>query len=171
MLVCVNPRWGEGGMYNERGGAHDRATNVISKYTRLYRRGIQHTIFRWRRTCALTIPRSKCTLMDCIKQRDGQADRVEGGRGRGIGRAREGELDPTGHFQRDARRHAAYEENSFSRKSLERSSFYYIIKCIANNRLNRSIQSRTHRECYYKKYFIKNTFFPFSMPTERSLSI
>lgn len=129
---------GEGGCITEgRRGAYGRTTNVISKYTRLYRRGIQHTIFRWRRTCALTIPRSKCTLMDCIKQRDGRADRVERG---GLG-GREGELDPTGHFERDARRHAACEGNSFSRKNLAPSSFL-LIKCIASNRLNRNIWLR-----------------------------
>lgn len=102
LLVCVNSRWTEG-MYNERPrrGTIARLMSFLS--THAYRRGIQHTIFRWRRTCALTIPRSKCTLMDCIKQRDGREGFVRGGGGGGEPRGREGELTTgAGHFQRDA---------------------------------------------------------------------
>lgn len=87
-----------------KGRARSRATNVISKYIRLSAR---HTTYNFPMAayllCALTIPRSKCTLMDCIKQRDGRAGKGEGRSGGGKlgGRAR-----PSGRFQRDARRRA-----------------------------------------------------------------
>lgn len=45
--------------------------------------GVAAAQYRWYLARALTIPRSKCTLMDCIKQRDKGVggNRGEGGRG------------------------------------------------------------------------------------------
>lgn len=117
--------------------------------------------------------------MDCIKQRDGQAGRVEEGRGELGGR--EGELNPTpGTFKgTDARRHV--ERNSFfffftfffpeeiSRDHL----FRYIIKCIANNRLNRSyIRELRYRVLLYiKSTLLKIPFFFLIFPRTHLCSV
>lgn len=66
---------------NKRMGSIMRLMSFLSTHAAID--AAQHTIFHGgRRTapyllCALTIPRSKCTLMDCIKQRDERAEGVE----------------------------------------------------------------------------------------------
>jgi len=87
----------------ERQRRRDRAANVISKYTRLSaRRATYNFPMAACLPCALTIPRSKCTLMDCIKQRDGRArarapaevgGRRVGGLGKGWSEGRGGRVD------------------------------------------------------------------------------
>lgn len=97
--------------------------------------------------------------MDCIKQRDGRADRV--GRGTGRAREREGELDPT----RPGTLKGTPGDTSPVKRILFRENlaiifFAVIIKCIANNRLNRFgyASESIKRALLCKEYFIKSTF-------------
>ena len=61
---------------------HTRTRTLVwrAQHTIFHRDGVAAAQYRWYLARALTIPRSKCTLMDCIKQRD---EGVGGGRGEG----------------------------------------------------------------------------------------